>query len=121
MHLQLQEVQLRRLAKESYCEERTQQLYWNQLLTIKEVMLLPSLPSSLLRVFRRPYYWAFCGWAITVFSIATSGIHNNPHPLERGESAEEYNAQQSYKQWHRIMVYQEKMGQLAMHNIKQGT
>jgi single-strand DNA-binding protein len=41
--------------------------------------------------------------------------------LEGGESAAEYNAQQSYKQWHRITVYQEKMGQLAMHNIKQGT
>jgi hypothetical protein len=58
MHLQLQEVQPRRLAKESYCEERTQQLYWNQLLTIEELMLLPVLPSSLLGVFRRPYYWA---------------------------------------------------------------
>jgi hypothetical protein len=58
IHLQLQEVQPRRLAKESYCEERTQQLYWNQLLTFEEVMLLPLLPSSLLRVFRRPYYWA---------------------------------------------------------------
>jgi hypothetical protein len=58
MHLQLQEVQPRRLAKESYCEEWTQQLYWNQLLTIKEVILLLLLPSSLLGVFRRPYYWA---------------------------------------------------------------
>jgi hypothetical protein len=41
--------------------------------------------------------------------------------LEGGESAEEYNEQQSYKQWHKITAYQEKMEQLAMHNIKQGT
>ncbi|CAK9194815.1 unnamed protein product [Sphagnum troendelagicum] len=71
-------------------------------------MLLPLLPS-LLRVFTTGQ----SGQAITIFSIGTSGIHNNPHPLEGGESAAGYNAQQSYKQ--------EKMGQLAMHNIKQGT
>jgi single-strand DNA-binding protein len=59
------------------------------------------------------------GRAVTIFTVGTGGIHNNRRPLE-GESPEEY-AERSYTQWHRVAVYQEKIGQLAMRNIKQGT
>ncbi len=59
------------------------------------------------------------GRAVTIFSVATGGMHNNRRPLE-GESPEEY-AQRGYAQWHRVAVYQERMGQLAMRHIKQGT
>lgn len=59
------------------------------------------------------------GRAVTIFSVATGGMHNNRRPLE-GESPEEY-AQRGYAQWHRVAVYEERMGQLAMRHIKQGT
>lgn len=59
------------------------------------------------------------GRAVTIFSVATGGMHNNRRPLE-GESPEEYE-QRGYARWHRVAVYQERMGQLAMRHIKQGT
>ncbi len=86
--------------------------------------------SSVLGWFITPYYWAKwvnlryrnllkSGRAVTIFSVATGGMHNNRRPLE-GESLEEYE-QRGYAQWHRVAVYQERMGQLAMRHIKQGT
>jgi single-strand DNA-binding protein len=59
------------------------------------------------------------GRAVTIFSVATGGMHNNRRPLER-ELPEEYE-QRGYAQCNRVAVYQERMGQLAMRHVKQGT
>ena len=58
------------------------------------------------------------GRAVTVFSVGTGGIHNNRRPFD-GELPEDF-ADRSYTQWHRIAVYQEKVGTLAMRLMRQG-
>lgn len=58
------------------------------------------------------------GRVITMFSVGTGGMHNNRKPLE-DESPKEY-ADRSMVQWHRVSIYAENLGVLAMQHLKQG-
>lgn len=58
------------------------------------------------------------GRVITMFSVGTGGMRNNRRPLE-DESPKEY-ADRSIVQWHRVSIYAENLGVLAMQQLKQG-
>ncbi|GLJ12047.1 hypothetical protein SUGI_0182790 [Cryptomeria japonica] len=58
------------------------------------------------------------GQAVTVFSVGTGGIRNNRRPLE-SESPREY-ADRGTVQWHRVSIYTENLGAVAMQHLKQG-
>ncbi|XP_021292512.1 single-stranded DNA-binding protein, mitochondrial [Herrania umbratica] len=58
------------------------------------------------------------GLAVTMFSVATGGIRNNRRPYEN-EEPQEY-ANRCAVQWHRICVYQEKLGELLMKHVVPG-
>lgn len=59
------------------------------------------------------------GYTVTQFSLGTSGMRNNRRPFEN-ETPEQY-AKRSSVQWHRIAVYQHKLGALAMKFVKKGS
>ncbi|XP_024377145.1 uncharacterized protein [Physcomitrium patens] len=59
------------------------------------------------------------GRAVTIFSVGTGGMHLNRKMLD-GETPEEF-AERSSIQWHRIAVYQERIGQLILRSMKQGS
>lgn len=59
------------------------------------------------------------GRAVTIFSVGTGGMHLNRRMFDK-ESPEEF-AEKSSIQWHRVAVYQEKIGHLILRSMKQGT
>ena len=58
------------------------------------------------------------GSTVTMFSLGTSGMRNNRRPFEN-ETPDEY-AKRSMVQWHRVAVYQYKLGALVMKLLKKG-
>ncbi|XP_068646126.1 single-stranded DNA-binding protein, mitochondrial isoform X2 [Aristolochia californica] len=58
------------------------------------------------------------GRLVTLFSVGTGGIRNNRRPLN-DEDPKEY-ANRSSVQWHRVSVYPERLGELAMKHVKTG-
>lgn len=58
------------------------------------------------------------GRAVTIFSVGTGGMHLNRRMFD-GETPEEF-AERSSIQWHRVAVYQEKVGHLILRSMKQG-
>ncbi|GAV67060.1 SSB domain-containing protein [Cephalotus follicularis] len=59
------------------------------------------------------------GRTVTLFSLGTGGIRNNRRPLEN-EEPRDY-ANRSAVQWHRVSVYPEQLGILAMNNVVPGS
>jgi single-strand DNA-binding protein len=55
---------------------------------------------------------------VTMFSLGTSGMRNNRRPFE-GEMPEQYR-ERSRVQWHRVAVYQYKLGASVMKFVKKG-
>lgn len=58
------------------------------------------------------------GTVVTLFSVGTGGIRNNRRPLQN-EDPNEY-ANRCAVQWHRVSVYPERLGNLAMKNVTPG-
>lgn len=58
------------------------------------------------------------GRTVTLFSVGTGGIRNNRRPLD-DEEPREY-AERCAVQWHRVSVYPERLGGVAMKHIKPG-
>jgi len=58
------------------------------------------------------------GRVITMFSVGTGGMRNNRRPLD-DESPREY-ADRSMVQWHRVSIYADNLGGIAMQHLKQG-
>ena len=58
------------------------------------------------------------GRAVTIFSVGTGGMHLNRRMFD-GETPEEF-AERSNVQWHRVAIYQEKIGHLVLRSMKQG-
>ncbi|XP_004299246.1 PREDICTED: single-stranded DNA-binding protein, mitochondrial [Fragaria vesca subsp. vesca] len=59
------------------------------------------------------------GAAVTMFSLGTGGIRNNRRPLQT-ESPTEY-ANRCEVQWHRVCVYPERLGKIAVQNAPPGS
>ncbi|WVZ69485.1 hypothetical protein U9M48_018261 [Paspalum notatum var. saurae] len=59
------------------------------------------------------------GRTVVLFSLGTGGIRNNRRPLDR-EEPHQY-ADRCSVQWHRVCVYPERLGTLALNNLKTGT
>ncbi|RWR93996.1 single-stranded DNA-binding protein, mitochondrial [Cinnamomum micranthum f. kanehirae] len=59
------------------------------------------------------------GRTVTLFSLGTGGIRNNRRPLD-DEEPREY-ADRCAVQWHRVSVYPERLGGVAMKHIKPGS
>ncbi|KAF9597604.1 hypothetical protein IFM89_020083 [Coptis chinensis] len=59
------------------------------------------------------------GRPVTLFSLGTGGIRNNRRPLDN-EEPREY-ADRCSVQWHRVCVYPERLGALALNHIKPGS
>lgn len=59
------------------------------------------------------------GWTLTLFSIGTGGMRNNRRPLD-DEEPREY-ADRCAVQWHRVAVYPERLGGVAMKHVKPGS
>ncbi|XP_078431160.1 nucleic acid-binding, OB-fold-like protein isoform X1 [Wolffia australiana] len=58
------------------------------------------------------------GRPVTLFSLGTGGIRNNRRPLD-DEDPRDY-ANRCAIQWHRVAVYPEKLGNVALRNMKPG-
>ena len=58
------------------------------------------------------------GRLVTLFSLGTGGIRNNRRPLD-DEDPIDY-ANRCAVQWHRVAVYPEKLGAVALKNLKPG-
>lgn len=58
------------------------------------------------------------GRVVTIFSVGTGGIRNNRRPLQN-EDPREY-ANRCAVQWHRVSVYPQHLGFMAMKNIVPG-
>jgi single-strand DNA-binding protein len=58
------------------------------------------------------------GRTVVLFSLATGGIRNNRRPLDR-EEPHQY-ADRSSVQWHRVSVYPDRLGSLALKHVKTG-
>ncbi|MCL7024891.1 hypothetical protein MKW94_005425, partial [Papaver nudicaule] len=58
------------------------------------------------------------GRPVTLFSLGTGGIRNNRRPLDN-EEPREY-ADRCSVQWHRVCVYPERLGELALNHVKPG-
>ncbi|KAI3918839.1 hypothetical protein MKW98_017287 [Papaver atlanticum] len=58
------------------------------------------------------------GRPVTLFSLGTGGIRNNRRPLDN-EEPREY-ADRCSVQWHRVAVYPERLGGLALNHVKPG-
>ncbi|KAK1297980.1 hypothetical protein QJS10_CPB14g00176 [Acorus calamus] len=59
------------------------------------------------------------GRLVTLFVLGTGGIRNNRRPFNE-EDPKEY-ANRCAVQWHRVSVYPEKLGMLAMNNVRAGS
>ncbi|CAI9787248.1 unnamed protein product [Fraxinus pennsylvanica] len=59
------------------------------------------------------------GRMVTLLSLGTGGIRNNRRPLDN-EEPRDY-ANRSAVQWHRVSVYPERLGELAMKNLLPGS
>ncbi|RLN23168.1 single-stranded DNA-binding protein [Panicum miliaceum] len=59
------------------------------------------------------------GRTVVLFSLGTGGIRNNRRPLNR-EEPHQY-ADRCSVQWHRVCVYPERLGTLALNHVKTGT
>ncbi|XP_042500662.1 single-stranded DNA-binding protein, mitochondrial [Macadamia integrifolia] len=59
------------------------------------------------------------GRPVTLFSLGTGGIRNNRRPFDN-EEPREY-ANRCAVQWHRVAVYPERLGGLAMKQVKPGS
>ncbi|PKA61700.1 Single-stranded DNA-binding protein, mitochondrial [Apostasia shenzhenica] len=59
------------------------------------------------------------GRGVVLFSLGTGGIRNNRRPLD-DEEPREY-AERCAVQWHRVCVYQQKLGNLALSHVKPGS
>ncbi|CAA6665482.1 unnamed protein product [Spirodela intermedia] len=58
------------------------------------------------------------GRPVTLFSLGTGGIRNNRRPLD-DEDPREY-ADRCAVQWHRVAVYPERLGNVALKHVKPG-
>ena len=58
------------------------------------------------------------GRTVVLFSLGTGGIRNNRRPLDR-EEPHQY-ADRCSVQWHRVCVYPERLGTVALKNVKTG-
>ncbi|OEL33242.1 hypothetical protein BAE44_0005741 [Dichanthelium oligosanthes] len=58
------------------------------------------------------------GRTVVLFSLGTGGIRNNRRPLDR-EEPHQY-ADRCSVQWHRVCVYPERLGTLALNHVKTG-
>nr|ACG44545.1 single-stranded DNA-binding protein [Zea mays] len=59
------------------------------------------------------------GKTVVLFSLGTGGIRNNRRPLDR-EEPHQY-ADRCSVQWHRVCVYPDRLGTVALNNVKTGT
>ncbi|XP_051225139.1 single-stranded DNA-binding protein, mitochondrial [Lolium perenne] len=59
------------------------------------------------------------GRTVVLFSLGTGGIRNNRRPLDN-EEPHQY-ADRSSVQWHRVCVYPDRLGSLALKHVKTGT
>ncbi|KAL2455206.1 Nucleic acid-binding [Forsythia ovata] len=59
------------------------------------------------------------GQMVTLLSLGTGGIRNNRRPLDN-EDPRDY-ANRCAVQWHRVSVYPERLGELAMKNFLPGS
>ncbi|KAJ0971563.1 hypothetical protein J5N97_019522 [Dioscorea zingiberensis] len=59
------------------------------------------------------------GRSVVLFSLGTGGIRNNRRPLDN-EQPREY-AERCAVQWHRICVYPERLGELALKHVNSGS
>ncbi|KAK9105607.1 hypothetical protein Scep_022451 [Stephania cephalantha] len=59
------------------------------------------------------------GRLVTLFSLGTGGIRNNRRPLDN-EEPRDY-AERCSVQWHRVAVYPERLGGLALKHVKPGS
>eukprot|EP00262_Sarcandra_glabra_P012509 TRINITY_DN324_c0_g1_i1.p1 TRINITY_DN324_c0_g1~~TRINITY_DN324_c0_g1_i1.p1 ORF type:complete len:224 (-),score=19.12 TRINITY_DN324_c0_g1_i1:289-960(-) len=59
------------------------------------------------------------GQAVTLFSLGTGGIRNNRRPLD-DEEPREY-ANRCAIQWHRVVIYPERLGGVALKHVKPGS
>ncbi|KAG8371090.1 hypothetical protein BUALT_Bualt13G0050700 [Buddleja alternifolia] len=59
------------------------------------------------------------GRTVTLLSLGTGGIRNNRRPLDN-EEPRDY-ANRCSVQWHRVSVYPERLGELAMKNLVPGS
>ncbi|KAI5084620.1 hypothetical protein GOP47_0000789 [Adiantum capillus-veneris] len=66
-----------------------------------------------------PYRKMLKNGAVTLFSLGTSGMRNNRKPYEN-ETPDQY-TRRSFVQWHRIAIYQYRLGALAMEYVKKGS
>ncbi|KAG1346925.1 putative Single-stranded DNA-binding protein, mitochondrial [Cocos nucifera] len=58
------------------------------------------------------------GRGVVLFSLGTGGIRNNRRPLEN-EDPRDY-ADRCAVQWHRVCVYRERLGNLALKHVMPG-
>lgn len=58
------------------------------------------------------------GHAVVLFSLGTGGIRNNRRPLDN-EEPRDY-ANRCSVQWHRVSVYPDRLGNLALKHVKPG-
>lgn len=58
------------------------------------------------------------GRTVVLFSLGTGGIRNNRRPLDR-EEPHQY-AERCSVQWHRVCIYPERLGSLALKHVKTG-
>lgn len=56
---------------------------------------------------------------VVLFSVATGGIRNNRRPLE-DEEPRQY-ADRCAVQWHRVCIYPERLGFMALNHVKPGS
>ncbi|CAM0881869.1 unnamed protein product [Alopecurus aequalis] len=59
------------------------------------------------------------GRTVVLFSLGTGGIRNNRRPLDN-EEPHQY-AERSSVQWHRVCVYPDRLGSLALKHVKTGS
>lgn len=58
------------------------------------------------------------GRTVTLLSLGTGGIRNNRRPFDNEEPGEYAN--RCAVQWHRVSVYPERLGEMAVKNIVPG-
>uniref|UniRef100_A0A0D9V3F9 Single-stranded DNA-binding protein n=1 Tax=Leersia perrieri TaxID=77586 RepID=A0A0D9V3F9_9ORYZ len=59
------------------------------------------------------------GRTVVLFSLGTGGIRNNRRPLDR-EEPHQY-ADRCSVQWHRVCIYPDRLGSLALKHVKTGS
>lgn len=58
------------------------------------------------------------GRVVTLLSVGTGGIRNNRRPLDN-EEPKDY-ANRCSVQWHRVSIYPERLGEVAMKHVTRG-